>query len=63
MMTFTIHEKLVDKLFQEYQREPPPGYSQVTLPQVTAADRRAWKLMSERIQGDLGRDATGGSRT
>ena len=47
VMTFTIHEKLVDKLLQEYQREPPAGYSQVTLSQLTAADRRAWKLMSE----------------
>ena len=31
VMTFTVHEKLVDKLFQEYQREPPAGYNQVTL--------------------------------
>ena len=56
VMTFTVHEKLVDKVFQEYQREPPPGYSQVTLLQVTAADRRAWKLMSEQI---LGRNPAG----
>ena len=58
-MTFTVHEKLVDKLFQEYEREPPAGYSQVILSQVTAADRRAWKLMSEQIQGDLGRNPAG----
>eukprot|EP00913_Durusdinium_trenchii_P008482 g7965.t1 len=59
VMTHTIHEKLVDKLFQEYQREPPAGYSQVTLAQLTAADRRAWKLMSEEVQGDLGRNHAG----
>ena len=22
-MTMTVHEKLIEKLFQEYQREPP----------------------------------------
>ena len=59
VMTFTVHEKLVDKLFQEYQREPPAGYNQVTLGQLTAADRRAWKMMSEEIQGDLGRNGLG----
>ena len=60
MMTYTVHEMLVDKLFQEYQREPPMDYSQVTLAQLTVADRRAWKLMSEEIQGDLGRNQLGG---
>ena len=59
VMTYTVHEKLVDKLFQEYQREPPMRYNQVTLGQLTAADRRAWKLMSEEIQGDLGRNPAG----
>ena len=56
IMTFTVHEKLVDKMFQEYQREPPMGYSQVSLKQIAEADRRAWKLVSEQLQGDLGRD-------
>ena len=59
VMSFTAHEKLIDKMFQEYQREPPMGYVGVTLSQVAAADRKAWKLMSEDLQGDLGRDGTG----
>lgn len=59
VMTFTHHEKLVEKLFAEYQRDPPPGYSAVTLRQVAEADRRAWKMVAEKSAGDLGRDATG----
>lgn len=59
VMTFTYHEKLVEKLFAEYQRDPPPGYSAVTLRQVVEADRRAWKMIAEKSSGDLGRDATG----
>ena len=59
VMSYTAHERLIDKMFQEYQREAPMGYLGVTLSQVAAADRRAWKLMSEELQGDLGRDGTG----
>eukprot|EP00435_Cladocopium_sp_Y103_P015756 s2708_g3.t2 len=59
IMTYTSHEKLVDRMFQEYQREPPMGYAQVTLKQLAEADRRAWKLTAEDLQGDLGRDTTG----
>lgn len=59
VMTFTVHEALVDKMFQEYQREPPPGYAAVTLRQIAEADRRIWKLTAEKLNGDLGRDGTG----
>ena len=58
-MTFATRERLIDKMFQEYQREAPMGYAGVTLAQIAAADRRAFKLMAEELQGDLGRDATG----
>ena len=39
VMTMTAHETLVEKLFMEYQREPPPGYAPVTLRQLADADR------------------------
>ena len=55
VVTFTIHEKLVEKLFTEYQREPPPGYRGVTLRQMAEADRRAWKLVAEKSNGELGK--------
>ena len=58
-MTFATRERLIDKMFQEYQREAPMGYAGVTLAQIAAADRRAFKLMAEELQGDLGRDAAG----
>ena len=58
IMTMTVHEKLIEKLFQEYQREPPPGWAAVSLRQLADADRRMWKLMSEKLT-DLGRDAHG----
>lgn len=47
LMSFTAHEKLVEKLFTEYQREPPPGYAGTTLRQMAEADRRAWKMIAE----------------
>ena len=59
VMTFATRERLIDKMFQEYQREAPMGYAGVTLAQIAAADRRAFKLMAEELQGDLGRDAAG----
>lgn len=59
VVTFTKHEKLIDKLFAEHQREPPPGYSHVSLRQVADADRRLWKIMAEGCNGDLGRTAGG----
>ena len=59
LMSFTAHEKLVEKLFTEYQREPPPGYAGTTLRQMAEADRRAWKMIAEKSSGDLGRDANG----
>lgn len=59
MMSYTCHERLVEELFTEYQREPPPGYAAVTLRQMAEADRRAWKMVAEKGSGDLGRDAAG----
>eukprot|EP00438_Fugacium_kawagutii_P031543 Skav209364 [mRNA] locus=scaffold1388:122952:124220:- [translate_table: standard] len=59
VMTFTAHERLVEKLFTEYQREPPPGYSSISLRQLAEADRRAWKMVAEKSSGDLGRDPSG----
>ena len=62
VMSFTAHERLIDKMFQEYEREAPMSYMAVTLAQVAAADRRAWKLMSEELQcaeEDAHKDAEG----
>jgi len=53
VMTYTCHEALVDKLFMEYQREPPQGYAGVSLKQVADADRRIWKIMAESLAGDI----------
>ena len=35
---------LVSTLLDEYQREPPPGYQQVSLDQLLRADREAFRL-------------------
>ena len=59
VMTMTAHETLVEKLFMEYQREPPPGYAPVTLRQLADADRRLWKTVTEKLGGDLERDIAG----
>ncbi len=57
--TMTVHEKLIEKLFAEYQRDPPPGYAPVSLRQLADADRRLWKAVMEKMSGDLGRDGSG----
>eukprot|EP00971_Amphidinium_carterae_P167536 3319550-Amphidinium_carterae.3 len=61
ILTFTVHGQLVDKLFQEYQRTPPPGWSGVSVHQVMQADKRAFKLLHDRLASGLGKDALGES--
>eukprot|EP00971_Amphidinium_carterae_P053539 1054765-Amphidinium_carterae.1 len=59
ILTFTLHEHLVDKLFQECQRTRPPGWSGVSAHQVMQADKRAFKLLHDRLASGLGKDVTG----
>ena len=55
IMMLTTHEKLVNKMFQAFELEPPPGYAQVSLQQIAAADRKAFHLLQAKTLGDLGR--------
>lgn len=39
LMSFEIHEKIVNHMFLELQKEPLEGFKKVTLSQIAAADR------------------------
>eukprot|EP00971_Amphidinium_carterae_P174731 3463363-Amphidinium_carterae.1 len=59
VLNFKLHETFVDKMFMEYQRDPMPGYAPVSLAQIAAADKRAFKMLQEMLVHGLGRDADG----
>jgi hypothetical protein len=47
LVTFEMHEKLVKKLMQVYQDEPPRGYRSVDMDQLRRADEICFQLMIE----------------
>ena len=47
LMSFEVHETVVSWLFEAYQRDPPEGFSRVTLAQIAACDREIHLAMSE----------------
>ena len=59
VMKYTSHEKLINKLFLEYERDPPPGYARVSLVQLANADKKAFYLLQQLTLGDLGNDSAG----
>eukprot|EP00971_Amphidinium_carterae_P328640 6460624-Amphidinium_carterae.1 len=62
LMSFSVHEDLVEKLFTEYQRQPPVGWANTSLQQLLDADREAFKLLSDAMQGNCGRNPATGKR-
>lgn len=53
VMSFEKHELLVHLLFQELQREPPPGFKKVSMEQVAAADREVHLKLAEKTRSGL----------
>lgn len=48
IMTFQNHERFVHTLFAHMNRDPPPGYSRVSVSQLIAADKACWAKIIER---------------
>ena len=53
VMSFEQHEKIVNLLFQELQREVPSGFRKVSMEQVAAADREIHLKLAEKTRAGL----------
>jgi hypothetical protein len=53
LMSFKVHEKLINFFFEELARDPLPGYSQVTLEQVRRADKEVFLRLAEKTRGGI----------
>ena len=51
--TFGVHEKWVNRLIQEFLREPPEGYGKVSVQQLARADRELFKVMAEEARAGI----------
>jgi hypothetical protein len=57
LMTFKVHEKLINFFFEELARDALPGYSQVTLEQVRRADKEVFMRLAEKTRGGIVQEA------
>lgn len=53
LMSYEQHEKLVNLLFNELQKEPLDGFRKISLSQVAAADREIFTRLAELTRGGL----------
>ena len=53
LLTYSVHVRWVEFLFESLLRVSPPGYSQVLRAQLLKADQELWKLIAERTLGGL----------
>ena len=60
IMSFEAHEKLIDALFSEYQREVTPGHHPVSFSQLQMVDREIHVRMAEMTRSGLAPTASGG---
>ena len=60
VLTYTTHELFVERLFQDYLKEQPHGWAPLTLQQLLAADKKAFKILQDKMPLGPSRDSTGG---
>ena len=49
LLSFSVHEKYIDKLMRRLHTEPPPNYQATSLSQILRADREVWVHMSQNV--------------
>eukprot|EP00435_Cladocopium_sp_Y103_P065000 s975_g26.t1 len=49
LISFSVHEKYIDKLFRRLSADPPPNYQATSLSQILKADREVWVFMSQNV--------------
>jgi hypothetical protein len=59
VMSFDALERWHNLLYSTMDREPPPGYSAVSMSQAMAADKNMFVLLAEECRTGLSRDANG----
>jgi hypothetical protein len=59
LMEFSSHDKLTKLFIREYQREPPEGYSKVSIDQIVRADQEAFRILADETREGLAADGMG----
>eukprot|EP00435_Cladocopium_sp_Y103_P063137 s464_g24.t1 len=49
LISFSVHEKYIDKLLRRLNAEPPPNYQATSMSQILRADREVWIFMSQNV--------------
>ena len=59
LMSFAVHQSIVNKYLDDLLREPLEGFSRVSWNQVQKADSLLWARLSDLSQGSLSRPSSG----
>eukprot|EP00972_Heterocapsa_arctica_P082767 12195329-Heterocapsa_arctica.AAC.1 len=59
LISFPVHELLVDRLLEEYLHEPPTGFARGGLDQLMRADREIFRRLAEETRSGIAVDETG----
>eukprot|EP00435_Cladocopium_sp_Y103_P041876 s526_g11.t1 len=49
LISFSAHEKYIDKLLRRLNADPPPNYQATSMSQILRADREVWVHMSQHV--------------
>ena len=59
LLSWSVHDKWITSLLNALSRSSPPGYQQVKINQLIAADREMWTILARESRGSLKPDAGG----
>ena len=49
LISYSVHERYVDKLMRRLNTDPPPNYQQTSLSQILKADREVWIFLAQQV--------------
>jgi hypothetical protein len=49
LISYSVHERYVDKLLRRLNTDPPPNYQQTSLSQILKADREVWIFLAQQV--------------
>ena len=53
LLSFQVHDKWVERMFQAMMTDPPPGYSRVSVQQMYRADKEVFRVLAEHTRGGI----------
>eukprot|EP00971_Amphidinium_carterae_P200052 3970475-Amphidinium_carterae.1 len=62
LMTYSVHQTIVQTYLDTLEMEPPPGYAQVNWSQIRCADEELMRFLADKSAGNLRRSADGAPR-